>query len=1206
MMSGSSRLRLSRPRALVAAVVASVASLAVLAGAPAALAGQVAPQWRIESRAAPTNLRLEGNGLLLVTVSDLGGPVDAEAHEIKVTDTLPAGVELNHELLHPITAKGEGTPRSLGDNGTCNEPAPGEAIVCTFKKNLTAYEQVVVYLNVKTHFSSSAEPDNEVTVTGGGAPEASLKRPLRINGQPTTFGVEQFELQPEWTEKHEGGEEVLVPDTQAGSHPYQLTTTFNLNELEVGQTPRAPALQRNLSFRLPTGLIGDANVVGDPNAPQQCQGVDFGAVYQGLFASINGCPADTQIGIASFTIFEPNTLGLHSYVVPVWNLVPTPGEPARFGFAANHVPIVLDTAIATGGDYAVTVSVHDATQVAQVLGSRVTIWGAPMEHSHDEVRGWECLGYNTGKACGELGVKEPTAFLTLPTSCSSVPTTSVTGQSWPHEVGRKVEVGEIGDGPGQASENTTYEFPSALTGCGLLGFEPSLTVEPEEHAANTPTGVTTRVRVPQKSSLEAHGLAQSAIKDTTVEFPQGVLLNPAAANGLQACLEGETEAVEGVGSGGIGYTGSRELGEGFEGPVPTYTETLPEPLEQGINFCANASKVGVVHIKTPDLPNELVGGVYTAAQNANPFGSLFALYIVAQDPVSKVLVKVAGEVKLNPTTGQITTTFANTPDVPFEELKLELFKGPRAPLTTPPTCGETELTKVKFTAWAQEPGEPPRTKSEEVPGFNQTEGAEKSACASTPPLAPSFQAGSVNTQAGAFSPFELTIGHPDADQPITGLTTTLPAGLAAVIASVTPCGEPEASQGTCGPASEIGKAEASVGLGTEPFTQKEGRVYLTGPYEGAPFGLSVVVPTKAGPFNFGNVVTRSTINVNPETAAVTINSPLPTWVTTTLYPQGVGVAVQLKSVRVVVDREHFQFNPTNCAPLSIAATITGAQGGSANVSSSFQATGCENLKFAPKFSASVAAQGSKADGTSFTATVESGGIGVEGIRKVFLTVPKLLPARLKPTLQNACLDTVFAVNPAGCPEDAFIGMATVYTPVLKTPLTGPAILVSHGNAAFPDVEFVLQSENIHILLDGKTNIKNGVTYSRFESAPDAPFTKFVSEFPAGPHSIFTDNTETGEAPTYNLCGKNITAPTELTAQDGAVIKQETQVAVAGCKPPVKLTNTQLLAKALKVCKKDKKKSKRQACERAARKKYPVKSKKHTGKKPGKKTSKKKH
>ncbi len=1192
-------------RSIYAAAAAGVL-VALLVAAPAAFAGEAPPDWRIESRPSPTNLPLEGHGIVILTVSDLGGSANGEAHEVQITDHLPAGVELDTEAKHPVEPKVLGTPRDIKNNLRnsehpkgfgCAQPPPGEPVVCTFGQELFPYEQFEVFIYVKTHFHERAEPVNEVTVTGGGAPEATLARALKVNGQKTEFGVEQYELTPE-TIAGEEGNEAIVPDTQAGSHPYQLTTTFNLNQRNVAESygpPSlnypAPALQRNLNFRLPAGLIGD------PNAVAQCRGGDFGASFT---EGANGCPADTAIGVAQLNFFEPNALGNYFYVVPIFNLVPAPGEPARFGFVADHVPVVLDTSVATGGDYAVTVSVHNASQAIGVLGSRVTIWGAPEDPSHDEARGWACLGYPIGKPCEKGGVAKPSAFLTLPTSCATTPTTSVTGESWPREEANgEVVVGKIGNGPGEASENMTYEFPSKLTGCGLLGFEPALSVEPGTQEANTPTELTTRVTVNQQTALEVGKLAPSTIKDTTVEFPQGVLLNPAAANGLQACLEGESESVEGVGSGGIGFAGNRELGEGFEGTSPTFTETLPEPLVPGVNFCANASKVGEVHIKTPDLANELVGGVYTAAQNANPFGSLFAIYIVAQDPVSKVLVKLAGEVKLNPTTGQITTTFANTPDVPFEELTLRLFGGEkygkgRATLTTPPECGAVGPTVATFTAWASEPGQGPRTHTDDAPGFNPTSGPEGTACASPQPLTPSFVAGSSNTQAGAFSPFEVTINHPDADQPLTGLTTTLPPGLAAVIASVTPCKEPAASQGTCGPESEIGTAEASVGLGGEPFVQKEGKLFLTGPYDGAPFGLSVVVPANAGPFKFGNVVTRSTITINEETAAVTITSPLPTMVNTTLYPEGVGVPVQLKSLHVVVGREHFQFNPTNCSPMSIGATLKGED----NVSYPYQVHGCENLAFAPKFGISVAGQGSKAGGVGFTATLESGGIGVEGIRKVFLTVPKILPARLQPTLQNACLDKVFVVNPAGCPEDSFIGTATVQTPVLKTPLTGPAILVSHGNAAFPDVEFVLQSENIHILLDGKTDIKKGVTYSRFESAPDAPFTKFISEFPAGPHSIFTDNTE--EASTYNLCGKSIVAPTEITAQDGRVIKQETNLTVSGCVKTPALTRAQKLAKALKACKKDKKKSKRQACERAARKKYGAKSKKHTKKKAAKK------
>ena len=178
-------------------------------------------------------------------------------------------------------------------------------------------------------------------------------------------------------------------------------------------------------------------------------------------------------------------------------------------------------------------------------------------------------------------------------------------------------------------------------------------------------------------------------------------------------------------------------------------------------------------------------------------------------------------------------------------------------------------------------------------------------------------------------------------------------------------------------------------------------------------------------------------------------------------------------------------------------------------------------------------------------------------RKSSCTIPKILPSRLQPTLQHACLAAVFEANPAACDEDSLIGYATVHTPILKSPLTGPAYVVSHGGAAFPDVEFVLQGEGITLVLDGKTDIKKGVTYSRFESAPDAPFTTFETVLPEGPHSILAVNTE--EAPNYDLCSHQITIPTTITAQDGAVLEQTTKVAVTGC-AGVKVLQSQLTAR----------------------------------------------
>jgi hypothetical protein len=355
-----------------------------------------------------------------------------------------------------------------------------------------------------------------------------------------------------------------------------------------------------------------------------------------------------------------------------------------------------------------------------------------------------------------------------------------------------------------------------------------------------------------------------------------------------------------------------------------------------------------------------------------------------------------------------------------------------------------------------------------------------------------------------------------------------------------------------------------------------------------------VIPAKAGPFDFGQVVTRSTISVDPLTAQLTINSELPTMLNTLTYKTG--VPVQLRRVDVTVERPGnapFQFNPTNCSPLQITGTLSGDQGAAKAVSSPFQVANCNALPFGPKLSATTAAQASKSNGESLNVTVTSGGLGQANIAKVFLTLPKILPSRLT-TIQKACLQAVFSANPATCPEGSVIGNATIHTPVLNSSLSGPAYLVSHGGAAFPDVEFVLQGEGLTLILDGKTDIKKGITYSRFESAPDAPFTKFETVLPAGPHSALTAFVPTKD--NYNVCksARELVMPTEITAQNGNVIKQNTKIGVTGCKKAVKkkLTRAQLLARALKACKKKHGKKKRAACIKQARKKYGPKKAHH--------------
>jgi hypothetical protein len=1133
----SRRFDQARRRPLFAVAATAVLLAASACATPAFASAAPAPYWRLESRAVPTNLPLHGEGEIFVDAVNLGGgTVDVAANPVEVTDTLPAGLEVAGRCVK-VTTPGTGGYEDAGCTkpsaahtgeynweaeaelvhhplnglpggllGSCSDSPGDPTVACTIggggnsAEDLLAYEALELVLHVRVSLAGASAPVNEVTVGGGDTPPASLSSPLRVNGEPTPFGVERYELTPE----NEDGS----PDTQAGSHPFQLTTTFNLNETREFGEPWAPALERNLSFELPPGLIGDANVnTAEDNPVGQCPDGEL---------SGKECPGDTAVGIVVVTFNDPAApVFFATRTVPLFNLVPAPGEPARFGFESPAGPVILDTSVRTGEGYGVTVSVHNTTEAAQVLGSMVTFWGVPGAPVHDDARGWECLGGGSWlpplpvRPCAPKDPAQPEPFLTLPTSCGSLAST-VEGEAWD----TSPLVGPLGE------RSIAGESPTTLTGCKELPFEPSVAVKPDAHRASTPTGLTVEVNVPQGPTLTAGENAEAGVRSTTVEFPEGVQASPGAADGLETCSVGQ------AGFGGLdGDTGS-VLGGELEGQRFTDADVT----------CPEAAKIGTVAIKTPLLAEDLRGSVYMAGQDTNPFASPLVLYLVAEEPVSKVLVKLAGEVTLNPVTGQLVSTFRNTPPLPFENLTLHLFNTERSSQSTPPLCG-TYTTQASLEPWSSGPAKSaPST-------FQITEGANGGPCETSFPqsFAPSFQAGSTNSQAAGFTPFTLTIEHSDADQSLSGVTMHLPPGIAALLSKVTPCGEPAAGQPwNCGPESLIGHSSTSSGLGGDPYTLA-GDVYLTSGYDGAPFGLLVATEAKAGPFNLGMVYVRSRINVNPETAAVSI--------TTDPGPHGdvfptilKGVPVQLKQLNVTVNRPEFQFNPTSCAATAVTGTLAGAQGGSEAVSSPFRATGCASLPFKPKLTASTGGHGSKARGTSLDVKIVSAGLGQANIHKVDLTLPKALPSRLT-TLQKACLEAVFDVNPAGCGAGSVIGTATVHTPVLKSPLTGPAYLVSHGGAAFPDVEFVLQGEGITLIVDGKTDIKDGITYSKFETAPDAPFTSFETVLPAGPHSILGAYVK--KTP-YDLCGTNLQMPTEITGQNGAELHQDTRIEPEGC------------------------------------------------------------
>jgi hypothetical protein len=972
-----------------------------------------------------------------------------------------------------------------------------------------------------------------------------------------SFGLERFAL---GVTNRNG-----TPDVQAGSHPYALTNTFVLNRST--ESFRAPGDLKDVKLELPPGFAGD------PNALPKCK-------YQ-AFLRLE-CPNETAIGITATFWSWANSPTIFATHDPLYNLEPPAGVAAQFGFlVAKTTPVFLNTTVRTGGDYGLTTTVSDLSQAIVIYANKVTTWGVPADPIHNDVRGG-CLleefgtdeDLNAGDGLGpgeeeEEGAASPPGseysgqivsagecptqapeipLLTNPTSCGE-PRTAIFGvDSW--------------EEPGVFSSKSR-PLPE-LSGCEKLDFSPTIDVTPDGTAGSTPTGLNIGLHVPQESSVQNPvGLAEAAVKDTTVTLPAGVQLNPSAGDGLQACSNEQ-----------IGFKGVN--------PVSGMNE-----FTSGSPSCPDASKVANVKIKTPLLEHELEGSVYLAApQNfagsfENPFGSLVALYLVAEEPIAGVLIKIAGKVSPDPVSGQLTSTFENTPQLPFSELKLEFYGTDRAPLATPGLCG-TYKTETSFVPWS---GTPPVDPSS---SFQITSGPNGSSCSAGLSFSPYLESGTTNIDAGAYTPLTTTMSREDGQQSIQSVQLHYPPGVSGLLTGVKLCPEAQADAGTCSPESEIGETIVSVGLGNDPFSVTGGKVYITEKYDGAPFGLSIVNPAKAGPFDLQEgrpVVVRAKLEVNPINAALTVT-------TNSSGPYSIphiidGIPLQIKHVNVTVNRPGFTFNPTNCTPAQVTGTINSAEGSSSPVSVPFQVTNCGVLGFKPGFDVSTSGKTSRANGASLTVKLSypKAPFGSQAnIKSVKVDLPKQLPSRLT-TLQKACTAAQFEANPAGCPAASIVGRGTAITPLIPVPLSGPAYFVSHGGAKFPELVIVLQGYGVTLDLHGETFIsKAGITSSTFHTVPDAPVGGFELTLPQGSDSALAAN--------GNLCASKLAMPTAFTAQNGLEIHESTPIAVTGCAKVKTLSRAQKLATALKACKRDKSKAKGASCERRARKEYgPVKTKK---------------
>ena len=1033
-----------------------------------------APSLRVTTAAFPTVAHpgVGKKGKYAIAIENVGGV--STSGEITIKDVLPEGLTVQSTIVQP--------------GGSCH-PGGSSEEVCTTNEDIPPDGFLVVSIFVSVSSPLGPEPlVNRVSVSGGNAPPAADETNQRVGAEHDIgpAGVSEYSFE----ETGPAGESV----TQAGAHPTFLTTSLLLNNIYATNSnePAKPVqAAKDLVFYLPLGLLGN------PTVSALCP-----ASLVEISSGQTDCPPSSRVGTIAPLILSTlvaDTPDL-THEFGLYNVVPEKGYAAEFAFASlGYTFFIYATVVRHDGTYMLRISTPGLPAVAGLVGLVATFYGDIKEQY---VSGFEEATLDRG------------SFLTDPTDC-----VESTGA---REASVEMNTWENPD-PSLPFTASTSAFP-ALEGCELLKFSPRLSVTPETTQADEPSSYQVGLEVPQ-APLDASGLGTPPVKNVEIKLPDGTTISPSSANGLQGCEE--------VGSSGINI-------EGPEAEAPA-----ADGLQHVIaGHCPAASEIGTVTASTPLLREGLTGHLFLATPHCGGAGQrecsetdaqdgeLFGLFLEMEAPNAGVIIKLKGAAHVDPTTGRITAIFDEAPQFPFNQLTVTMKQGPRAPLANSQSCGVASTEGV-IAPWSEPITAPVATGS----SFGVDWNGAGAACPASLPFAPSFTAGTTSPAAGAYSAFSLTLKREDREQNIASITSTLPKGLLAAVSKVGRCPEPQASQASltaCPASSLIGSTSVGVGSGSEPY-YVTGKVFFTGPYGGAPFGLSVVVPAAAGPFNLGNVLVRVALFVDPHTAQVTaVSGPLPQKLD--------GVPLRIRTLNVSLDAHEFVLNPTNCSQLSITGVIHSATGTNASVASPFAASGCKKLAFKPSLSASTKGKTSKAGGASLTIRVGSGA-GQANISKVRLVFPKQLPARLT-TLQKACTENQFNTNPAGCPAGSVIGTATAHTAILKSALTGPIYLVSHGGAAFPDAVVVLQGEGVLLYLDGNTNIKKGITTSTFNSIPDAPISTFQATLPQGAHSAFATDIPTKAK--GNLCGQSLTLPATITGQNGAQITQNTKISVSGC------------------------------------------------------------
>jgi hypothetical protein len=858
--------------------------------------------------------------------------------------------------------------------------------------------------------------------------------------------------------------------TQAAGHPPDGFTQIIVRHGPPGESPVGDL--KTVRVDLPPGLSVN------PQATPQCS--------LGPGQSPATCSPTTQVGISEVTASVVELGGLLPLgaavpvpPVPVYNVQPRDGEPARFGFSVAGSDVFLDAGVAWEGDYHEFFTIHvskielpvgplGALAKVSLLKNRLVFFGT------------------TGQA-GPGGV-----FLTTPSTCfdpgqppfAHLYSTYLRADSYQEEA-PQFPLG---------AEEVEAPLPKGVrpTGCEKVPFAPSTSTDPGTSLTDSPAGATVDVRVPFEPAAPIYN---SNVRVARVTLPKGMGVNPAAAPALQACTDAQ-------------------FGRGTRAAVA----------------CPAGSKIGTVAIETPPLPDgTLTGNVYLGQQlSRDPAsGEEYRIFLAAESASRGLSVRLVGNVAADPRTGQLTAVVREAPQVPFDLGRVKLAGGSRATLSSPPTCGP-HPTDHAMAAWSGTPDGGPADG-----GFALSGAPGGGPCAKTMaqrPYAPRFNAAPKSNRAATFTPFATRIVRTDGQQELKGVDITLPPGATAKLAGVPYCPPPalaaaaarsglaERKDPSCPEKSQVGVVSTSAGTGPSPL-QIDGRAFLAGRYRGAPLSLAAITPAVAGPFDLGVVVVRVPLFVDPETAQIhAVSDPIPD-----VFG---GAKLNLRSVLVNVNREEFTLNGTNCSKFATAGALRGGGGdptrpaafSSFGVSDPLQLDGCKPLRFRPKLHLRLFGATGRAKHPRLRAVLKARG-GDANIARAVVALPHALFLD-QASLAKICTRVQFAAGE--CPRKSVYGHARAFTPLLGQPLEGPVYLRSSNNP-LPDLIAHLGGQ-VDVDLVGRIDSFRGGIRTTFGRVPDVPVSKFTMTLPGGKGGLLVAS--------RNLCAQPVKAIVRFKAQNG--------------------------------------------------------------------------